>query len=723
MQDSRVTNALPRLPGYTFEALSQPVTYNKRQVFGFRGGVREVKDSAPREASSASLDALSALPPAGFTEQQMLAAHPQWKTLADKVLRYFGYFTEPVFESPVEKQRVRKVSICLFLSDGAVAVSETPATANSGLKPGTLMSRHIEPGINATTLLVGSSVSMRGRTFHIVDCDAATRLFCDTMGIGQEEPMEYPPDQFEALVAKPKKTVDADHIQMKRNVEMQAAALSGHQASFLTPEERISARNFLDHDREVLKFFAVWDQRKFRVQYYIADGTLSVTSELPPNSGRDPNTSFIRRSKVPKGTLVQKTVDTISLPRSAEPEYVADTDLVPGSVVRLFERDFLIYDCDPYTKEYFLNQYGVELQAYEAPPSEGDRLSHFRPMTMPPSTGYGGDDDSAQSFRSLVMKAPKKDFAKYFRHISDVLRFTAHFKNPSPENTGRQFILCYYLSDDSVSVYEQPTRNSGHIGGKIFSRTKVPSIKADSCYVGAEVQLAGQVYVLSVMDERTEKFLQTGVSMGSTGFACEELLLRIRNALHQRYVRVTEAYRRFSTGPSGLSVNDLRNLLKDCEIRASQEELLQLMTAVDRDNDGVISLSEFIEHVMGQPVIGNAAATTFANDSRNMGKSASEVQSEREKAIFADRILKLFITKLEARRAFVVDTFRIVSDRSVDGLINVETFKTVVQERLGLQLTAEELDALVYKFFYVPGVNNYLSRRLTLREFRRIIEQ
>lgn len=721
MADLRVTNALPKLPGFHFAELSQPVSYSKAQIFGFNGGVPSVKAVVPGALVG---DEKPTDSPSGFSEKAIFAKFPQWKSLSDKALRFFGYFTERVHESATETFRVRKVRITFALSDGTISVSETPAVPNSGLKVGTMISRHVEEGVNARTLVVGASFHMRGREFHLVDCDAFTRQFYGAMGIQQDEPLEYPPDKFEALKTMPRPARDPDHIQMKRNVEMQAAAISGHQASLLTPEEREKARNFLELDRVVLSFAAVWDHRQFRINFYVADGTVAIMNDFAPNSGRDPNGVFTRRQKAPIGRIVQKAIDTINVPRSADPQFVTAMDLATGSTVVLFDREFYIYDCDPFTKNYYLQNFGLEQASYQRPETEGDRKIAFRTLELPPPNGYGSDDDSAQSYRSLVPKAPKKNFAKFLKHANDVLRFHAVHATPSPEDEDRVFIFCYYLADDTVSIYEHPGRNSGHVGGKVSARGPAKNIKPEILEIGATLTVSGQTYRLTGMDDRTKKFLETGISMGTSGFGAEELLFRVRHALSQRFVRVTEAYRHFSTGTNGITLRDLVALLKECEIRVDDPAMVQqIMEAADRDRDGVISLAEFLEHVMGQEIVRSQSNSVKSAPKFEAGKTYADLQQARAREDFANSVLKLFITKLEARRAFIVDTFRIVSDKSLDGLIGVDSFKTVVQEKLGLHLTEEELDALVFKFFYVEGAPNYLTRRLTLREFRRVVEQ
>ena len=39
--------------------------------------------------------------------------------------------------------------------------------------------------------------------------------------------------------------------------------------------------------------------------------------------------------------------------------YYKDCDLSVGSVVNIFNRKFVLYDCDEFTKEYFRVKYGI----------------------------------------------------------------------------------------------------------------------------------------------------------------------------------------------------------------------------------------------------------------------------------------------------------------------------------------------------------------------------
>lgn len=56
---------------------------------------------------------------------------------------------------------------------------------------------------------------------------------------------------------------------------------------------------------------------------------------------------------------------------------------------------------------------------------------------------------------------PKIDFRKFVIYDRCNLRFGSRMISKIKENNDRFFVITYYLSDDTVSVYELQIRNSG----------------------------------------------------------------------------------------------------------------------------------------------------------------------------------------------------------------------------------------------------------------------
>lgn len=77
----------------------------------------------------------------------------------------------------------------------------------------------------------------------------------------------------------------------------------------LRPYERQDTlKQFLDHDRNVLRFYCYWDDtqsmfgdpRELILHYFLADDTIEILEVRYPNSGRDTTPTFLHRSKLPK---------------------------------------------------------------------------------------------------------------------------------------------------------------------------------------------------------------------------------------------------------------------------------------------------------------------------------------------------------------------------------------------------------------------------------------
>lgn len=66
-------------------------------------------------------------------------------------------------------------------------------------------------------------------------------------------------------------------------------------------EKHDTLKQFLDHDRHVLRFYCYWDDtesmfgdpREMVLHYFLADDTIEIREIIPQNSGTSINTSLI----------------------------------------------------------------------------------------------------------------------------------------------------------------------------------------------------------------------------------------------------------------------------------------------------------------------------------------------------------------------------------------------------------------------------------------------
>ena len=78
----------------------------------------------------------------------------------------------------------------------------------------------------------------------------------------------------------------------------------------------------------------------------------------------------------------------------------------------------------------------------------------------------------------------------------------------------RKFIMSYFLADDTISIFEPPTRNSGIIGGKFLERGAILKPKSDELYVSADMYVGkvmtvyNRSFILSEADGYTYSYME-----------------------------------------------------------------------------------------------------------------------------------------------------------------------------------------------------------------------
>ncbi len=139
--------------------------------------------------------------------------------------------------------------------------------------------------------------------------------------------------------------------------------------------------------------------------------------------------------------------------------------------INVFGRKVLLTDCDEFTREYYKTKYGVkDFSPLSYPTREGGvRIEKLNP----PYNGFGSEADSLASCQKLIPEPPKKDFIKWMAYDrqgneSNVLRFLAKIITKDPIQADRRFIISYFMSDDTILIYEPPIRNSGKNHWKII---------------------------------------------------------------------------------------------------------------------------------------------------------------------------------------------------------------------------------------------------------------
>ena len=405
-----------------------------------------------------------------------------------------------------------------------------PKTDNSGIVQGRLLKRHRAVGVNGSPLsfvnfVVGEPISIYGRVFNVIACDAFTRDFLAREGITMAPDEEAPAgleDEGNTCALLGAIGMGPRGVGGRPQSSAGAAVVAAPSAGAAAASSAVVGYSERSDgsDRRVLRFFCSWDDRasdggelhRYTLNYYLSDGTIEVLESLGRNSGRDPFPKMLSRSKLPNNGDFEvgcRPGETAGRP------VVTHQDLRVGGEVGVYGRILKLHDCDESTRAFYVKEMGRTLAEMAPCPLPEDVPKPAPPA--PPHNGFGSEADSLRNCHSLVPRPPKHDFRHWEANDGKTLRFTAQFAEDSgvvvPPNDERRFVVTLYLVDNTVSVYEPPVRNSGIVGGKFLERTLEPVRKPDSrapytardFYVGNSLTIHSHCFTLLTTDPSTEK--------------------------------------------------------------------------------------------------------------------------------------------------------------------------------------------------------------------------
>jgi hypothetical protein len=314
-----------------------------------------------------------------------------------------------------------------------------------------------------------------GRSFFVCSCDPFTRKFLSSSGFEVPGDMALPDEPIEAHRSSLARGMNPyppapREDDLTRFVE----ARLGKASNALNADK---LKKFLHNDRKVLRFFCVWDdrdalygdRRPYVVHYYLSDDTVEVLEVNEPNSGRDPFPVFVRRGPLPNQKL---EVDALG-PTKSYTHYMY-TDLKVGGYIKVYNRDFLIHDADNFTKAWYCENMGMTEADFPPIQIEEEQMP-IPQMALPPYNGFGSHADSMQNCIALIPKPVRADFNKQMNYAHKILRFTCKMVEDDTHvltmaDMDRKFIMSYFLANDTISIFEPPSRNSGVVGGKFMER-------------------------------------------------------------------------------------------------------------------------------------------------------------------------------------------------------------------------------------------------------------
>jgi len=523
------------------------------------------------------------------------------------VCTYVAYFTEN-YAKHMEEQS-RSVFIKLYLEDNSIEIVE-PKVENSGGPCGKFLKRHqILRPVNKSSprgtapqgpllytvedFRAGACLEIYDRTYYVVDCDAATRRYMTSVGIDFGESSNLPGSVYDP----------------KTRPGMTRKALK---TTGVKKEKKHGVLGFFEYDRKVLRFFGAWDCRdslygddlRVKLHYSLADGFIEIVPMHERNNGRDKLPKFLKKNAIMKAredfmTTTAPIIDDDSLQGYSSTGLISSgsmltlfgegpgiepaqpyhwTDLKIGEVIPVAAYNVVLIDADDFTRSFYASKEMPLGQAIVPPAPVYPEVSDEPPpplMAMPTKTKEEGIK------------------AAFFMGIS--LRFRAKFIDPKEADKSREFVIQYFMENDTVQVMEPPVRNSGHKGGLFLARSQPKGLfNPKELYLGANVNLLNHKFTILDADMATFKFME---GYPDTWLMCNvEVVsgkMKERKELLQRAILT---YPGMAHAVIDLSV--MESIFKQAGLKFVKQEAKTIFRVIDPFHTNFCKMSKLLKFVM-----------------------------------------------------------------------------------------------------------------------------
>jgi len=251
--------------------------------------------------------------------------------------------------------------------------------------------------------------------------------------------------------------------------------------------------------------------------------------------------------------------------KKTEEIYYKPKDLILGNYIHIFGRPCHIIDCDEFTRKWYKENLGVDMDPIKVKRNPPQKVIH----PIPPHTGIGSEEDSLLSVFYLNPAGKIHEYyTDKFKRDKHILRFNAKLISPVPSDEERKFIFSFYCRDESIQIYELADRNSGRIPCKFLERKRMKNPYTNKYYsekdlmVGKTIYLNKYIFRLLECDEYTKKYMRDNAEIFRDS-DCSEVIGRIRT-----------------------SANGYNNL---------DDYLVNILKVLDPQNKGFISSDEIVE--------------------------------------------------------------------------------------------------------------------------------
>ena len=530
------------------------------------------------------------------------------QAIKPNVLSFKGYFEEEAVQSPLEKTIMRKLVIKYYLDDHTIEIIE-PKIKNSGIPQGKFLKRQRVPKnlnynefLNFNDFEVGGSIVVFNKEIKIHSIDKFTREFYKVNGKEQPDCFEAPKDDYTKALERKYVQVD-DHL-LKEYKEYSEVRLGGGNYN-----EGLD--KYLKNDGKVLIFDVVWNDDTYaggtnfyKLHYHLCDDKIEIKEINEPNNGKTPFPLFLKKLHLPKAPKMSHVPGMIR----KDTEFYQDKDLILGTTIKIYNREFLLINCDQYTKDYFKENFDIDQIKIEGY-SRDKKSTKKMDIKVPPHNGFGSEDDSLSNCYNLIPKPPKIDMAKMFLYDKIILRFVCRMMNDEFDLIDRKLMMSFYCADDSMMLHQVTGKNSGIINGKFLEKKKYKNdltgayLRPQDLFVGQIFSLNKHVLQIIQADEFTLNYMEAKADIFGEHLRCD-VIEQIKNQMSNFEGKEHFKNQFYSSikyeKATKIKVDKLLDIMIDINALKNYEELYYMLNMVKMVSSNWINVDHFVN------AIGNA---------------------------------------------------------------------------------------------------------------------
>ncbi len=265
----------------------------------------------------------------------------------------------------------------------------------------------------------------------------------------------------------------------------------------------------------------------FVLHYFLSDDTTEVCERATPNDGRDAYPKLLKRGKLPLSLGRGRDV----VDDSGAPVYLSAEHLECGRTIFVYNRPLLLISCDAFTSDFYAHELGIE----QRPVNISKPVRKLVRLPPPPYNGFGSEEDSLGSCNTLIPRPPKADLHRFMHNDRKVLRYKARLLSAGDLDRDREFIIAFYLKDETLAVFEPARKNSGFIGGKFLEKGRYRRPVGENGDVERWYK-AADFFIGAVV-----RFIIPGVDAKSAAFVLEDADAYTKNLMEEDKKEFPEA--------------------------------------------------------------------------------------------------------------------------------------------------------------------------------------